>query len=731
MRVGRNVLAFLVAGGLTLTSSIVHAQATATYTYDEAGRLRGVSDSDGGTTTYTLDAAGNRSNVSTVVPSPAIRIYVPVGGYTVPENGGTLTISVRRIGPASGTASVNFNAGSGTATSGTDFSITPGTLSWASGEGGTKTFNVTITNDSAYEGANETFNVAISNAAGVPLGSPSSTTVTIVEDDPPPPGQLQLSASSYSVGESAGPLTISVTRTGGSFGAASINYSTTAGTATAPADYTTTSGTLNWANGDAATKTFNIPIVNDPIVEGSHAFTVTLSGATGASAGSTLSAPVTITEPPPGVLNITPVTTTVNEGTATVGFTVTRTGGSYGNISVTYATANGTATAGSDYTAASGTLSWTNGETASKGASIAIINNTVGESNETFTVALSGAIGATIGASTSTITIEDNETGTLQFSSTASVVAVESVGNVTLSVTRTNGAFGTASVLCSTANGFAVAGQDYTAVSTTLTWANGDSSTKSCTVPITNDSLLEHSYCWGVPDCSQLEHLFVNLSNASGAPLGTGTQVVIGISDDEPLPWPTILSFSASSYSVAENGGSVTITVNRAGTQPQSGPATTNYSVGNASATAGSDFTAVSGTLSWAAGEGGAKTFTVPILDDSIYEGSSEGFLVAISGATGDVASPSGSNASVIITENDPDPGIQIYAGGFAELPAHSSVYGCYLVGGQGGWGYGCYLRATNQAVYTYDQFGLWLRPGYMSPNNTTLWVTPAKYGQY
>src|SRR5688500_13415346 len=98
------------------------------------------------------------------------------------------------------------------------------------------------------------------------------------------PGTLAISAPE-SVTEDAGFVTITVNRTGGSDGAASVNYATSSGTATSGADFTATSGMLNWADGDAAPKSFNVPITDDLIFEGSEQFTVTLAGATGAALG--------------------------------------------------------------------------------------------------------------------------------------------------------------------------------------------------------------------------------------------------------------------------------------------------------------------------------------------------------------------------------------------------------------------------------------------------------------
>ena len=100
-------------------------------------------------------------------------------------------------------------------------------------------------------------------------------------------GTLQLSVSSTSVYEDAGSVTLTVTRSGGSSGAASVNYATANGTAGAGTDYVVTSGTLTWADGDVDSKTITIPILNRSDTQGSRKFTMTFSGASGASMGST------------------------------------------------------------------------------------------------------------------------------------------------------------------------------------------------------------------------------------------------------------------------------------------------------------------------------------------------------------------------------------------------------------------------------------------------------------
>ncbi len=207
-------------------------------------------------------------------------------------------------------------------------------------------------------------------------------------------------------------MTLTVTRTGGSSGAASVNYATANGTATAGSDYTTKSGTLNWADGDAAAKTFTVTILNDSTAEGAESFTVNLSGASGAALGSPTTATVTIpaNDQVAGTLQFNPSTYTVDEAAGTVTLTVTRTGGSSGAASVNYATANGTATAGSDYTAKNGTLNWADGDSASKTFAVTILNDSSTEGSESFSASISGATGATLGSPTSaTVTIPAND----------------------------------------------------------------------------------------------------------------------------------------------------------------------------------------------------------------------------------------------------------------------------------------------------------------------------------
>jgi hypothetical protein len=225
-----------------------------------------------------------------------------------------------------------------------------------------------------------------------------------------------------------------------------------------------------------------------------------------------------------------------NSGTKLATFTVSRTGSAA--FSVNYATANGTATAGSDYAAVPSTaLNFAAGET-SKTVSVTITGDSTVESNESFSVNLSNAVGpgASITDSTGLGTIVNDDSST-----TNPVVGNISINDISITegnagtklaaftVSRT----GTAafSVNYATANGTATAGSDYVAkASTTLNFAASETS-KTITVTINGDTIVEGS-----------ETYSVNLSNAvgPGASIVDGTGIGTIVNDDSATLSPVV-----------------------------------------------------------------------------------------------------------------------------------------------------------------------------------------------
>ena len=234
------------------------------------------------------------------------------------------------------------------------------------------------------------------------------------------PGTLALNAAAYAVNENGGTAVINVTRSGGADGAVSVTCSAAAAggdTATAGTDFTASSVTLNWADGDAASKGCDVAIANDAAIENAETFTVSLSGPTGGAAlGASSSATVTINDddvapvPQPGTVAFDPASYSVNENGGSVTLTLTRTTGADGAISVSVASGGGSASAGADYTALSQTVNWADGDSGNKTVNLTVLDDATDEVNETVTVTLSNATGgATLGTANATVTIVDDD----------------------------------------------------------------------------------------------------------------------------------------------------------------------------------------------------------------------------------------------------------------------------------------------------------------------------------
>ena len=231
-------------------------------------------------------------------------------------------------------------------------------------------------------------------------------TVTHVVDVYP---LVSFSDASYTVDESAGSATITVTLNAAPAVAATVNYATSDGTATAPGDYTSTSGTLTFVAGTTV-QTFTVAIVDDGIDETDETMSLTLSGATNATIGGTNPATLTIidNDGQPAV-SFEVGSYSVGEGAGTATITVTLNAPSGRAVNVSFATSDGTATAPADYTSTSGNLVFTPGVT-EQTFTVAIVDDGLDETDETVNLTLSGATHATIGGTNpATLTIIDDD----------------------------------------------------------------------------------------------------------------------------------------------------------------------------------------------------------------------------------------------------------------------------------------------------------------------------------
>ena len=349
--------------------------------------------------------------------APAGMLQFSAATYSVGEAGVQATITVTRMGGSTGAVTVQYGTANGSATAGADYTAASGMLSWADQDAADKTFTVPVTDDAADEPDETVLLSLASPTGGAALGVPVAATLTITDDDAPAPaGTLQFSAPTYGVGEAGVQATITVTRTGGSTGAVTVQYGSTDGSATAGADYTAASGTLSWADQDAAGKTFTVPVTDDAADEPDETVLLSLASPTGGAVlGAPVAATLTITDndapSPAGTLQFSAPTYGVGEAGAQATVTVTRTGGSTGAISVQYASADGSATAGSDYTTAAGTLNWADQDAAAKTFTVPVTNDATDEPDETITLTLSTpGGGAVLGSpATALLTITDDD----------------------------------------------------------------------------------------------------------------------------------------------------------------------------------------------------------------------------------------------------------------------------------------------------------------------------------
>jgi uncharacterized delta-60 repeat protein len=343
--------------------------------------------------------------------------------------------------------------------------------------------------------------------------------------NPTSTGTLFFGGASYSVDEDAGTVTVTVARSGGVNGAASVSYATSNGTAVAGSDYTATSGTLAWAAGEGGLKTFTLSILSDTDVESTETVNLSLNAVTGATLGLS-SAVLTINDSDsPPVIVTNPVAQI---------FVVPNTPLSL-SVSATSA-------------ALPTTYQWFKGPTLIVGATSTVY--TIASAQTTDSDLYSVVVTNPNGTATSTDTdVTVKVPATLAFSSPASVNVIESDGSFQLTLTRADSSVNAVSVDVTALPDTALVGDDFSAFTQTVSWADGDSAPKTITVSLTGDSESESG-----------ERFTVALSNWSldaRALPGSRTVVTVFVADDDELA--TINSISDSLITSA--GRTVTLQV--------------------------------------------------------------------------------------------------------------------------------------------------------------------------
>jgi hypothetical protein len=367
------------------------------------------------TFTVTLDTPGN-ATIASGTGTATITDNDPMPTITISnvtqnegDSGATaFNLTVTLANPSQGTITVDFATQNDSATQPSDYTLNTGTLNFSPGDT-QKTITVQVNGDTSFE-PNETFFVNLTNnSSNSILTANTKGTGTITNDDSPP--SFAIDDVTHNEGNaSTSSYTFTVTKTGSTALNSAVNFTTVDGSAaTANNDYQLNSGTLNFLPTDT-TKQITVLVNGDTTFEANEAFTVHLSGPSGATiADADGTGTITNDDSAPSFAIDDVTHNEGNAGTTLYTFTVTKTGGTALNSSVNFTTVDGSATtANNDYQLNTGTLNFLPADT-TKQIIVLVTGDTSVEPDEAFTVHLSGASSATISGADGTGTIINDD----------------------------------------------------------------------------------------------------------------------------------------------------------------------------------------------------------------------------------------------------------------------------------------------------------------------------------
>ncbi len=542
--------------------------------------------------------------------------------------------------PSATTVTVDYRTADGTARAGSDYTAVAGTLTFTPGQT-SRTISVQVTGDTVLE-PDETFFVDLSAPVGAVIADGQGLG-TIVNDEPPTLSIAPVAVLEGDAGTTAAVFTVSLAQA--SAATVTVDYATANGTAQAGSDYTGAAGTLTFVPGETS-RTVTVAVLGDTLVEADETFFVDLKRPSGAVLGSARAQGSIRNDDLPSLAVGDAAKDEGQRGTAAMGFTVTLTPAALSPVTVRYATADGSATVGSDYQAGSGLLTFTRGQS-TKSVSVPIIGDTLVEADETFALELSTPTGATLGDPQGQGRIRNDDLPRVSIG--AASVGEADAGETALDFTVTLDQPSPAPVAVdyASANGSAQAGSDYRGVAATLTFAPGETS-RTVTVAVLGDTLVEAD-----------ETFFVDLKRPSGATLGTARGQGSIRNDDLPSLAVGDAAKDEGQRGTAAMGFTVTLT------PAALSPVTVRYATADGSATVGSDYQAGSGLLTFTRGQS-TKSVSVPIIGDTLVE-ADETFTLELSTPTGaTLGDPQGQGR----IRNDDLPRVSIGAASVGEADA-------------------------------------------------------------
>lgn len=375
-----------IPGGATTATITINPTVDSTVEADETVTLTVAAG-----TGYTVGAPASASG--TILNDDVPSASIAVSPATVAEDGATNLVYTVTLSQASLSAtSVNFTV-AGTATSGADYAAVTSPLVIAAGNT-TGTIVVNPTADATIE-SDETASITLAAGTGYTVGVPASATGTILNDDLPSLTINDVTANEGNAGVTNFTFTVSLSAPAGP-GGVTFDIASANGSATAGVDYVANSLTGQTIPAGSSTYTFTVQVNGDALNEPSETFFVNVTNVVNAIVVDGQGVGTIVNDDPLPSLSINDVTLVEgNSGTTNAVFTVTLSAASGQTVSVNYATADGTATQPADYTSASGTLTFTPGQT-TRTITVPVAGETVPEANENYFVNLSGAVNAII-----------------------------------------------------------------------------------------------------------------------------------------------------------------------------------------------------------------------------------------------------------------------------------------------------------------------------------------------
>ena len=587
---------------------------------------------------------------------------VSIADDSAPEADGGLTFAVTLDAPSALPISVAWATGDmetpedmyGMATADVDYASGSGMVEFAPGE--TEMSVGVVVMEDALDEHNEVFAVNLGEAMYTTVDD--GMAVGTIEDDDDAPA---VSVADSSASEGAGPLVFTVSLDAPSGLPSSVDWATgdmavpdgSYTMAQADVDYTAAGGTVDFPAGETE-MTVEIELLDDAIDEMDELFAIVLTNPMYSVFGGDADA-VTAT----GTImddddapSVSIADASAMEASGEVTFAVTLDAPSGLPISADWATGDmatpddmyGMATVDVDYMSASGTSEFAPGDTEMM-VTVMIMDDALDEHDEVFGVTLSNPMYVMVGDGEATGTIEDDDDAPTM--SIADASGPESVGSLVFDVSLSAPSGLPIMADYATADGTAMAGEDYAATMGTLNIEPGGTSA-TVEVPIMDDDYYE----------SAEETFHVNLSGAMYATLDDGSAVGTITNEDDP---PTL---AIGDSGATESAGQMTFEITKSGNTRLD--ATVDWATSDGTARAGEDYANSSGSMTFAPGST-SMSITVAIMADDRYEGE-ENFTVTLSGSM--MSTLDDASATGTITDDDAEAVVQAWLARFGRTVA-------------------------------------------------------------